>query len=122
MEKAISIVAVTFLFATIICIACITPSQKVENAKKKVLELKKDGFNAKSDVNQAIHDSDAEYQKFKTKQDNRIIALEKSIVELQAKYATNSKEKKPFYVTKLSVLEQRNSELKVKMAGNKATE
>lgn len=110
MEKTISTVAVIFLLITIICIASISPSPKVENAEEKVLDVKKEVLNARSDINQANQDSDAEYQQFKTKQDNRIIAFEKSIAELQANYATNNNERKAFTVTKLAALEQSKSD------------
>jgi len=106
MEKTISTAAVILLFVTIICIACISPTQKVENVEEKVLDVQKDVLNAKSIINQANRDFDAEYQQFKTEQDNRIIAFEKSIAELQANYATNNNKRKAFYVTKLAVLEQ----------------
>ena len=110
MEKTISTVAVIFLLIVIICIACISPSPKVENAEDKVLEVKKEVLNARSDINQANQDSDAEYQQFKTIQDNRIIAFEKSIAELQANFASNNNGRKAFIVTKLAALEQSKSD------------
>ena len=80
------------------------------DAEDKVLEVKKEVLNARSDINQANQDSDAEYQQFKTKQDNRIMAFEKSIAELQANYATNNNGRKAFIVTKLAALEQSKSD------------
>jgi archaellum component FlaF (FlaF/FlaG flagellin family) len=106
MIRTIFTLAVTLFISGNIFTGCVYPAQKTEKVYEKVSDIKE---NTKSGVNQASRVADAEYQQFNTELDNRITAFEKSVAELQEKYATNNNGRKEFFVTKLAVLEERKS-------------
>jgi hypothetical protein len=116
MEKAISTVPYIFLFATIICIAYISPSQKVENAEGKVLDTKKEVKKAKQNLSFILQSFVTEYQQFRIVNDNTIITNEKSIAELKLNISSANKENKVIYKKKLAELERRNNDLKIEQA------
>lgn len=122
MKKTISILAITVFIAGTIFTACVSPSQKLENAEKKVIDSKNAVLDAKSELNQAYQDSITEYQQFKIESENRIIANEKSIEELRVRIVSANEENKILYQTKLAELQKRNYELKIKLDEYKADE
>ncbi|MBN1821920.1 MAG: hypothetical protein JW833_14455 [Prolixibacteraceae bacterium] len=115
MRKILFMLAATTFIAGAIFTGCNSPSQKLENAEENVIDAKKAVLDAQSDLNQARQDSITEYQQFKIEFENKIIANEKSIEELRTKIVSAGKEDKILYETKLTELQKRNYELKIKL-------
>ncbi len=122
MKKTIFTLVITVFIAGTIFTACVSPSQKLENAEENVIDAKNAVIEAQSDLNQAYQDSITEYQQFKIEAENRITANEKSIEELRTKIVSTNDENKVLYQTKLAELQKRNYELKIKLSEYKADE
>ncbi len=116
MKKLMFTLAIFFCTVGIVFTGCVSPSKKVENAEDKLIDSKNAVLDAKIEQNQAHQDSITEYQQFKIKSENRIIANEKSIEELRVKILDANVENKALYETKLAELQKKNYELKIKLA------
>ncbi|MBN1819569.1 MAG: hypothetical protein JW833_02570 [Prolixibacteraceae bacterium] len=115
MKKIIFTLAVTVFIAGILVTSCNSPSQKIENAEENVLDAKEAVIDAQSDLNLALQDSVTEFQQFKTEFQNQIIANEKTIAGLKLSIAGASQDNKVLYEKKLAELEEKNSDLKIKL-------
>lgn len=112
MNKSFFTLALTTLMAGAMLTSCQSSATKVEKAQDKVVE-------AKQDLNQALQDS---IRQFKTESENKISNYEKIIAEFRTKIAKEKKVNKLKYEKKLAELDQRNSELKKKLADYKDEE
>lgn len=88
---------------------CQSSSTKVENAQDKVQEAKDKVIEAKQELNQTIKDS---IQQFKKESQEQINANEKSIAEFKVKIAKERKENRAEYERQLTLLEQKNNQMK----------
>jgi len=122
MKKIVFTLAATAFFAGILFTSCNSPSQKIENAEQDVLDAKEAVIDARSDLNVARQDSVTEFQQFKTEFQNKISANEKSIAGLKLSIADESRENKVLYEKKIAELEERNNDMKIKLAEYKEGE
>jgi predicted RNase H-like nuclease (RuvC/YqgF family) len=116
MKKIVFTLAATAFFAGILFTSCNSSSQKINNAEDKVLDAQEQVIDAKIDLTQARQDSITEFQQFKTDFQNQIIANEKTISGLKVSIADASQEDKALYEKKLAEMEEKNNNLKVKLA------
>lgn len=116
MKKIIFTLVATVFIAGMLLTSCNTKSQKVENAEEELQDAREDVTNARIDLNLARQDSINEFQLFKTNSQNQIIANERTIAGLKLSIADASQEKKILYEKKLVELEQKNNDLKIKLA------
>jgi hypothetical protein len=116
LKKPVYTIAATALLAVTILTNCNSSSHKIDNAEDKLQDAKEAVLDAKIDLNLAVQDSITEFQQFKTESQNQIIANEKSIAGLKLSFADASQDNKILYEKKLFELEEKNSELKIKLA------
>lgn len=115
MKKLVFTLAATAFFAGILFTSCNSPSQKIENAEDRVQNSQEAVIDAKIDLTMARQDSISEFQQFKTNYQNQIRTNEKTIAALKTNIADASQENKVAFEKKLTILEERNNELKVKL-------
>jgi hypothetical protein len=115
-KKTVYTLAATALITVTILTSCNSSSRKIDNAEDKLQNAKEAVIDAKTDLNLAVQDSITEFQQFKTESQNQIIANEKSIAGLKLSFADASQDNKILYEKKLIELEEKNSELKIKLA------
>jgi DNA repair exonuclease SbcCD ATPase subunit len=119
MRKTIFTLTVFAFIATLIFWGCNSSNQKVEAAEDKVQDAKKDVTDAQQDLNKTIRDSIEDHQKFKVEAEEQINAHEKSIADFKERIKTEKDENKASYEKKLAELEQKNSDLKMKLEAYK---
>lgn len=108
MKKLILILAVFTLITNITLTSCNTSAEKVENAEKKVDQANEDLYEA----NQKYL---ADVEAYRKESADKITANNKSIADFKARIAQEKKEAQVAYSQKITVLEQKNSDLKKKM-------
>lgn len=91
----------------------------MENAEDKVQEAKKDLADSKRELYTIRLDTISNYEQFKIEAEKIIIAQEKNITEFKARLASENKEINADYDKKLVELENKNNELKRKLADYK---
>lgn len=116
MKKIVFTLAATALIAGVLFTSCNSSSRKIKNAEDKVLDAKEAVIDTKIDLTQARQVSVNEFQQFKTDFQNLISTNEKKIAGLKLSIADASQKNKIQFGEKLSVLEKRNNELKIKLA------
>ena len=116
MKKIVFTLAATALIAGVLFTSCNSSSRKIKNAEDKVLDAKEAVIDTKIDLTQARQVSVNEFQQFKTDFQNLISSNEKKIAGLKLSIADASQKNKVQFGKKLSVLEKRNNELKIKLA------
>lgn len=94
-------------------VSCSTPSEKVEKAESKVIE-------ANNDLDSAIKDYQLDMNAYKIETANRINENQKSINDFNARIAKDKKEARDEYLTKIKVLENKNTDLKKRLDDYKA--
>src|SRR5690606_792064 len=87
-----------------------------ENAEDKVLDAKEAVIDAKIDLTLARQDSISEFQQFKTDFQNKIAVNEKTIAGLKLSIEGANQENKVLFEKKLVELEEKNNDLKIKLA------
>lgn len=90
-------------------VACSSPSQKVENAKTDLKD-------AKQELNEAQQDSIANFETFKKESEERINKNEIAIAAFKARMASNKNEFKEKDQKMIDELEQRNINMRKKIA------
>ena len=100
MIRLFSGVAVAILF-----FACTSNAEKIENAKDKIAD-------GQEDLQQAIADSVADYNKFREETDLRIRENEKSIAEYRLRISKEKAEARADYEKRIATLETRNSDMR----------
>jgi len=113
MKKIMFTIAIAAFAAGTLLTACNSSAKKVENAQDEVNDASKDLEKAEIELNQARLDS---VEQFRQESDARILANEKSIVEFRLKIAKEKREARISYEKKIAVLEQKNSDMKKKLA------
>lgn len=108
MKKSIFMLASLILITSSILTSCNTPAEKVENAKENVDK-------ANFDLYEANQEYLADVEKYRKESADKIAANNKSIAEFKARIAQEKKEAQVTYSQRITVLEQKNSDLKKKM-------
>ena len=111
------------------CMALITlpsngqqPDKKAEKARGDLKEAQKNEVVAKQDLKNAKKDSVSEYQKFKKDAEAKISDNDKKIAEFKVNVAKQKKEIKAKNEKKLAAMEEKNNNLKAKLAAYKKDE
>ena len=112
MRNKISTFTFALFLAGTILTSCQSSSEKVKNAQEDVQEAKMQVTEAQQDLNQALQDS---IQQFKTETNLVISANEKRIAAFKLKIENGNKATKAKYEKAVAELEQKNSELKMKL-------
>jgi rubrerythrin len=116
MKKTILTFAVTLLMAgSILTSYGQEPDRKSEKARENLKEAKQDEIAAKKDLKEAQKDSASEYQQFKIDENKKIQSNDKNIADFKVRIAKKKKENRAQYEKKLSVLEQKNTDLKKRL-------
>jgi DNA replication protein DnaC len=100
--------AVFTLIASTIILSCNSPAEKVENAQTDVIDANKD-------LEKANEDYLAEVESYKKETADKIAANEQSIMEFNARIATEKKEARVAYKQKIAELEMKNTDMKKKL-------
>lgn len=116
MKKIVFTLVATLFFAGILFTSCNSPTQKTENARDNLQDKNDSVIGARIDLYQTRHDSVTEFQQFKTDFQNLISANEKTIAGLKLSYVGATKENKALNDKKLAELEDKNNDLKNKLA------
>lgn len=98
------------------------PDKKSVKARENLKEANKDVVDAKKDLKKAEKDSVSEYQKFRKDSEVKIKNNEKTIADLKVKHSKMTDKEKATYQKKVSELEQKNANLKKKLANYKNNE
>jgi chromosome segregation ATPase len=120
MKKTILCLTVIIFIAGTVFTGCQSSARRVENAENKLDDARDKVVQAKQDLNEARQDSFTDYQQFRIDSENKIRAHEKSIADFKARIAKEKKENRDLYEKKLTVLEQKNTDLKKKLDEYKA--
>jgi len=118
MRKLIySLVVTTALLGGTILTGCQTPTQKVDNAKVTVQDAKQDLKDAQKDANAELQKiaTAEEWKIFKSESEVKIKDNEIRIAELKVKIAKPGQIFDDIYANKINTLEQKNSDLRIKM-------
>lgn len=108
MKKIITVlIASSFLTAPVL-LSCNTPAEKVENAQNKVKS-------ANEDLDSANQEYMADIESYKQETADKIAANEKSIAAFYVRIANEKADAKADYQKKIADLEQKNSDMKMKM-------
>lgn len=93
--------------------SCNTTSEKVTNAQEDLTQ-------AKAALTKAEADHLLEIEKFRKETDDRLVANQNSLAEFNARIEQQKKEAQDEYRNKIMGLEQKNSDMKKKLADYKA--
>ena len=116
MKNSILYYAGIILLTATTIIGCQSSEEKIENAEDKVQEAKVDLADSKEDLYQVKLDTISNYEQFKIEAEKIIIAQEKNMADFKAGLASTKKEIDSEYDKKLLALENKNNELKEKLA------
>lgn len=114
MKNTLLMSAAIVMMAGTVLTSCQSSAKKVENAQENVQDAKDNVDVANQELNQVLIDS---IQQFKMESDEKINNNEKKIAEFKARIAQEKKENRANYEKKLAELEQKNSDMKMKLAG-----
>jgi len=113
MKKSILLLAAITFMTCAILTSCNNSAKKVDNAEKNVQQ-----------ANEELYEANQEYladvEKYRKEKEDIIIANNKSIAEFKARIALEKKDAQISYLKKITVLEQKNSDLKKKIDAFKA--
>jgi hypothetical protein len=113
MKKIILKLAVALFLPVTMLTSCQSAATKAENSGDKVQDARENVAEAKQELNQALIDSVMLFRKIS---DEKISKNEKTIAEFRVKIAKERKENRVRYEKNLAVLEQKNLDLKKKLA------
>ncbi|HKK44267.1 MAG TPA: hypothetical protein VJ964_02015 [Balneolaceae bacterium] len=111
-KKSILILITASLVAVVFLTGCNSPNQKVENAKSAVVEANKD-------LQQANSELMADINKYREETTAKIAANDSMITVLKANVASKSGDGKAALEKQLAVLDQKNADMKKKLADYK---
>jgi len=115
MKRSIfTIMIVTFISASVL-ISCNSSADKVEKAKKEVLE-------ANRDLDEANKEYELDMANYRKEIAAKVESNNQSILELKAKINEQKKDAKIEYKQKIADIELKNEELRLKMENYKATD
>ena len=107
MKKTIYTISfAAIIMAGTIITSCKSSGEKVEKAQENVIEAKKE-------LSQAVKDS---IQQFRKESQDKINAQDKSLAEFKARIAKEKKVNRDKYEKNLAELDQKNTDLKKKLA------
>jgi hypothetical protein len=113
MKKSIlALAACTFITGAVLT-SCNTPAEKVENAQENVIQANKD-------LDQANQEYLADIDNYRMETASRIAANEQTIAEVNAGMEHERKAVRAEHKKKIAELEQKNREMKKKLADYKA--
>ena len=113
MKKSISNLMTSAVLAGVIFISCNTSSQRVENAETNVQE-------AADDLEKANQEYLTDIEKYKIEAAEKIAANNQTVMEFNARIEKEKKEVRADYRKKISELEKKNSDMKMKIDNYKA--
>jgi hypothetical protein len=113
MKKSILILIGCAFITGAFLTSCNTPSQKVEDAQKNVIQANKD-------LEQANKEYLADMDNYRLETAKQIAANEQSMTEFKARIAHDKKTVKAEYDKKIAELEQKNSDMKKRLDDYKA--
>jgi uncharacterized protein YpmB len=116
MKKSIIILGSTLILTVIIITGCFSSSTKIKNAEDKVQEAKMDLAEAKTDLFLIKLDTISNYDQFKMEAEKLVIAQEKSMEEFKAWFESEKKGMDAEHEKRLAIMENKNNELKTKLA------
>ncbi len=108
MKKLIFTLFLTLLFTVASFTSCNTAAEKANKAKNKAIE-------AKDDFNIAKEEYLADIENFKKETAAKIDSNKQKIAEFNVKIEYAKKDVKTYSLQQIVILEQKNSELKIKM-------
>lgn len=111
-KKSILILITASLVAVVFLTGCNSPNKKVENAKAAVVEANKD-------LQQANSELMADINQYREETTAKIAANDSMITILKANIASKSGDAKAVYEKQLAVLDQKNADMKKKLADYK---
>lgn len=113
MKKSILMLAAFTFITGAILTSCNTSAEKVDNAEKNVQQANEDLYNANQEYL-------ADVEKYRKETEDKITANNKSIMDFKARIALEKKDAQIAYAKEITVLEQKNSDLKKKIDTFKA--
>lgn len=112
MKKSIMQFTASALSVAFIAISCASPAEKVEKAQDQVVE-------ANNNLDTAIKNYQDDINNYRIETASRIAENELAIAKFNVKIANERKEARDEYLKKLAMLEQRNKDMKIKLADYK---
>jgi hypothetical protein len=120
MKKTIYTLAITTLLTATVLTGCQTSTKKEEVAKDKVADAREDMQDAAEELMVAKKEATAEeWKQFKAETNVRITENESQIAELKVKMKNTGNSIDAMYAKKIDELEQKNKEIKIKVASYK---
>ena len=113
MKKKLFTLASFLIITGMMVTGCNTPAEKVTDAQKEVTEANKD-------LNEANKEYLADMEDYRRETTLKIAANDSTIQVLTTKIATEKKEKREAYQKKINKLEEKNTEMKMKLNNYKA--
>ncbi len=113
MKKLIFTLSLTLLFTVASFTSCNTAAEKLDKAEEKAIK-------AKDDFNIAKEEYLADIENFKKETAAKIDSNKQKIAEFNVKIEYAKKDVKTYSLQQIVILEQKNSELKIKMDEYKA--
>jgi len=112
MKKTILAFAVIASIAGATITSCNSSAEKVENAEDNVIE-------ATEDLDKANEEYLADVENYRVESNEKIAANDRAIAEFKANKKGETKEAKAEYDIKIAELEQKNSDMRMKLANYK---
>lgn len=120
MKKTLLSLSITaFMAISLVSAQAQQADQKSTDARENMREAKIDMSDAKQDLKIAKEDSLAQLPKFKKDCEAQFKCNDKSISELKSRHLDMTDEEKAAFRNKVEVLEQKNSDLKMRLADYK---
>lgn len=110
MKKGLIFLSGLAFTAAVVCNACQSKEQKVEDAKEEVQD-------AKQDLREAQQELNSEYPAFKTDAEQKIDANKQRIAELRDKINTGGKPLDEAREKRIQELEKQNDDLRARLYG-----
>lgn len=92
---------------------CKSPTQKLEDSHDNVIQ-------AQTELDKAQADYNADVEKFRKESNDKITANEKNIADFNARIVKGKNQANADYKRRMAILEQKNTDMKKKMADYKA--
>lgn len=106
------IIVISLLTAFVLLTGCNSPDQKMDNAKSAVVE-------ANRELEEATGEYQADMNQYREKASERIAANDSTITAFKERMVNETAEVKASYEKELAELEQKNSDMKKKLADYK---
>lgn len=110
MKKPALILVISTLTAVVLISGCNSPDQKMENAQSEVVD------EANRELEQANQEYLADMNQYREEAADKIAANDSTITALKAQMANKTADVKADFENQLALLEQKNSDMKKKLA------